>query len=834
MKKYLQPYIESIEERIDISESLQLSTRYYSFHKNTTVRDNVILYEAYFGRGMVCNPLAIFRYLLNNSDFKNYIHVWSLEKSPLNDAIRSLYRDDPRVIFVEPESDDYFRYQGEAKYLINNVTWKAYFSPKREQVLINTWHGIPLKRMGYESQSGKIKSSNMVRNFLMTKYLLSPSEYTTDLFKRAYRLENIFEGKYVEAGSPRVDLIFNSTKEELKALFDLAGIELQDGKKIALFAPTFRGDYSDPDINIEEIDHTISLMQDALGPDYQVLYKPHQVVYEHMRRQGVLKSYFIPAEIDINIILSQTDLLISDFSSVFFDFLVTNRPVVFFVPDYEDYENERGVYFSLDELPGPVCRNKSELSDSLKEICQGKSDCFNENYRRMKEILANDDGNATKKVVDAIWHGDDSCIVTEALAKPRIMFHMDIILKNGISYSAFNLLNLIDTDKYDITFIAIGEARESEEFVNKLPDEIRILYKPNGFVGDIEDLAKKEYCLEHAIVSDDDSDDYPDYLYEVDYHRRFGFIHYDFIINFSGFSAFRTNLLSVNKEAVHLIWMHNVMMSEYERVTSNKKVFEKKLKVVFKHYKNMDYLVSCSKATMLQNIKDLATEETRGKFRYVSNTMNGKRVIEGKNCEDQVEFNGRKYLIIENDEDRYSLVREPDSNVISFVTMGRITDAKNHFNLLKAFYKFHKTHPDACLYIIGDGPQKHRLFRYIKKYDLSDNVTITGNINNPFSLMSHCSCFILPSYYEGQPMVILEARTLGMPIIMSDFATAPDSSYENGQLIIGTSADEILKGMNMFAEGKVPNEHKFDPDAYNQHILDQLYSILDSAEKKNG
>lgn len=83
-------------------------------------------------------------------------------------------------------------------------------------------------------------------------------------------------------------------------------------------------------------------------------------------------------------------------------------------------------------------------------------------------------------------------------------------------------------------------------------------------------------------------------------------------------------------------------------------------------------------------------------------------------------------------------------------------------------------------------------------------------------------------------MVILEARTLGMPIIMSDFATAPDSSYENGQLIIGTSADEILKGMNMFAEGKVPNEHKFDPDAYNQHILDQLYSILDSAEKKNG
>ena len=83
-------------------------------------------------------------------------------------------------------------------------------------------------------------------------------------------------------------------------------------------------------------------------------------------------------------------------------------------------------------------------------------------------------------------------------------------------------------------------------------------------------------------------------------------------------------------------------------------------------------------------------------------------------------------------------------------------------------------------------------------------------------------------------MVLLEARTLGLPIIMSDFATAADSSFENGQLIIGTSTEEILNGMNMFAEGKVPNEYKFDPDAYNQHIMDRLYELLDSTERKNG
>lgn len=83
-------------------------------------------------------------------------------------------------------------------------------------------------------------------------------------------------------------------------------------------------------------------------------------------------------------------------------------------------------------------------------------------------------------------------------------------------------------------------------------------------------------------------------------------------------------------------------------------------------------------------------------------------------------------------------------------------------------------------------------------------------------------------------MVLLEARTLGLPIIMSDFATAKDSSLEEGQLIIDTSVESILDGMRSFYRGEVPSMYQFDPDEYNREQLNRLYNILDNAEIHHG
>ena len=118
----LKEYIEEQEFRIKTVASAQQSDRYYSARKKFPLNERMIMYEAFFGRGMLCNPLALFKYILKDKRFSDFIHVWSMEDNEINAAIRKAYKG-MNVIFVEPATDDYYRYLSEAKYLINNVTW---------------------------------------------------------------------------------------------------------------------------------------------------------------------------------------------------------------------------------------------------------------------------------------------------------------------------------------------------------------------------------------------------------------------------------------------------------------------------------------------------------------------------------------------------------------------------------------------------------------------------------------------------------------------------------------------------------------------------------------
>ena len=126
-----------------------------------------------------------------------------------------------------------------------------------------------------------------------------------------------------------------------------------------------------------------------------------------------------------------------------------------------------------------------------------------------------------------------------------------------------------------------------------------------------------------------------------------------------------------------------------------------------------------------------------------------------------------------------------------------------------------KEYPKSKLYIIGQGPLQEDVEGEIERLGIKDRVVLTGNLLNPFTLMSKCSCFILPSVYEGQPMVLLEARIVGLPIVVSDFSSVEDSLMENGQYLIKSTQEAILEGLRAFAKGEVPT-CKFDPRQYNK------------------
>src|SRR5690606_990817 len=146
------------------------------------------------------------------------------------------------------------------------------YTVKDEQVYINTWHGTPLKNMGYDME-GVLPTgpSNVVRNFLSTDYILSPNTFTTEIFNSAFKLENLYEGQILEDGYPRIDLTVNTTRDEVTATLTSENIDVGD-KKIILYAPTWKGDtISKPRNDIEQIHEDISKVEAAVGGEYKVL-----------------------------------------------------------------------------------------------------------------------------------------------------------------------------------------------------------------------------------------------------------------------------------------------------------------------------------------------------------------------------------------------------------------------------------------------------------------------------------------------------------------------------------------------------------------------------------
>lgn len=832
MEKELTPYLNDAQRLCNSSKDFQNRVNYYNARKEYSVDDKMILYEAFYGRGITCNPGALFLYLLKDSRFADFTHVIVLEESDLREKIMAQFEGNDKVKFVVPFTPEYLVYLSKAKYLINNVTWQNYYVKKPEQIVINTWHGIPLKSLGYDVPNGNMDVANIIRNLLFTDYLISPVPFTTDNFRYAFKLEGIFPGKVIETGYPRIDDTFHASRDSVAEELKNVGVNYDKSKKLILYAPTWRGEkYGKPDIEIDKYNQFIDTIYKYVDKnEYQVLFKPHQIVYKSLAENGLLQDNYIPATVNTNALLGVTDILISDYSSIFFDFLVTDRPIIFYVPDLEEYQQARGLYLPVEDLPGP-------LTDSLEQVALWCGDIENyssffdtSKYTAAKEkFTKNDDGNVCERIVNAVFFGDQTYTISLNNEKKKLLFHIDSLMTNGITFSLMNLLNNIDESKYDISLYGIV-AKTGLDVVEKIPSKVRAIIRKGAANSNIEDYARKQYCIDNAIIKNDGNPIYPTEFYEQEFKRCFGDAKFDYIINFSGYNGFWVNVYNANDTAKHLIWMHNDLVAEYNKIVNGKQIHKTNLSHIFKIYDYVDKIIGCSRSTMIENRDNLSNESTFEKFTYSKNLINIDRIESLMDSCDIKTLDGGKYLTrldeTGNGVFRIKFVPLPNSQNINFVTMGRMSPEKNHANLIKAFARFHKEHENSCLYIIGEGPLLNSTRTLITKLKLTGKVILTGNMENPFSLMKMCDCFLLPSLHEGLPMVLLEARTLGLPIIVSDFSTVSDSLYDNGQLLIGTEEEDIYNGLIGFLEGKVPKDYDFDPHKYNQEAMAEFEACL--------
>ncbi|MGN6751713.1 MAG: CDP-glycerol glycerophosphotransferase family protein, partial [Intrasporangium sp.] len=302
------------------------------------IKPNTVLYETYSGNGVTCHPEAIFQQLLREPDMQHLEHIWVLNDFERFPAVLRRYAGRRNVRFVKYQSLAYYRALSTSKYLINNVTFPNQFSKREGQVYIGTWHGVPLKKMGYHVEGHAADAKNIVRNFLAADYLLSAGPKMTELmYLDAFKMANIYEGAILEIGNPRVDRQSDpvNSRNELDEWMAAAGLAVDD-RNIILYAPTWKGaSYFNPANDAANLQATIEELERRIDTSrHRVLLKAHQVVAEAVSRNTTLGDRLIPNEVPTNVVLGASSMLITDYSSIFYDFVASGRPVFFYTPDF--------------------------------------------------------------------------------------------------------------------------------------------------------------------------------------------------------------------------------------------------------------------------------------------------------------------------------------------------------------------------------------------------------------------------------------------------------------------------------------------------------------------
>ncbi|MEO7722245.1 MAG: glycosyltransferase [Pseudolysinimonas sp.] len=804
----------------------------HAHYRRQAVQPDVVLYESFAGNGMLCNPEAIFRALLADPDFAHLRHVWALRSKHENRTIVREFAHDRRVSFVRMGSVGYFRALARSGWLVNNATFPMEFSKRPGQTYLNTWHGTPLKKMGYDIGDPASRVANVVRNFLQADYLVAANPFMVEqMYERAHRLTNVFGGKIIDEGYPRIDLQFaddaarDATRSRLAGALD---IELGE-RKIILYAPTWKGtNFNRPQDDIDElVDRVAEIRRGVDESRYVVLLKSHQVVHEFAAHLPGLKGVLIPNELPTNSILAVTDILVTDYSSIFFDFLATGRPLAFLTPDIDDYAGYRGLYFEPAEWPGPVARSVPELVEMLNDIDQhGVSDAIRARHSSMRTRFAGrEDGGATSRIIDIVFRGNaEGYRVVDATRDGRktLLISAGGMRPNGITSSLINLLNKVDYERFDVTVLfpnsyrRVIVAKQAE-----LNPQARQLARVGGMNGSKVSHLRRRLSWRTGNLTAHGASDVQRNLWDDEWMRCFGGARFDEVVDFSGYGPLFATLLLHAPGAERSIWMHNDMVSDAHRVTRGRRRHLRDLSGIFSLYREYDHLVSVSPSLNEINRDRLARWADPAQFTSARNLANAETVITNAAVPLRIAVADPETGKTPSWASR--LAR--GSALKTFVTVGRLSPEKNHARLLDAFAIVNRAHPDTQLVIVGYGPLQGALEHRADALGISSAVIITGHQSNPHAIMAASDCFVLSSDYEGQPMVLLEALMVGLPIVTVAFGSVADSVPGGAALVVEQDAEALAAGMIAFINGDVA-VGSFDPAVYNREAIDEFYRAI--------
>lgn len=372
--------------------------------KVVKVDDKTVVFISFHGRGYTCNPKYIHQQMCKDPRFDDYTFIWALKKP------QSTHID--RSINIRYNSLRYFYTMCKAKYWIVNCKLPYYIEKKDNQYYLQTWHGTPLKRLAHDivqvegqtfyraGLSRQQMDASYDKDVAKYNWMIAPNPFSYEVFQSAFQIN---AERLIKTGYPRNDFLTNLTQETIDALKEK--FNLPKDKKVILYAPTWRDNSYNVRGYLFELKADFKKWKEKLGDEYVILFKPHYLIINTFHVDEELSDFVrnVDADADINDCYAVSDILVTDYSSVFFDYANLNRPMYFYMFDLEEYSDElRGFYFDIHEtLPGAIIENEDEL---LEQIDNGVYD-----WEKLKKFNTDfnvwQDGHSAQKVIDIVFEG---------------------------------------------------------------------------------------------------------------------------------------------------------------------------------------------------------------------------------------------------------------------------------------------------------------------------------------------------------------------------------------------------------------------------------------------
>ncbi|WHY86101.1 CDP-glycerol glycerophosphotransferase family protein [Neobacillus novalis] len=365
------------------------------------VRKKLLIFESFLGRQFSCNPRAIYEYVKHH-DY-DYEMIWSVDRK------HSRIFQQLNIPYVNRFSLKWLWLLPRAEYWITNSRMPLWLKKPNHTTYVQTWHGTPLKKLAADIKEVHMAGTTTIEykeEFLQESrrwdFLISPNPYSTAIFKRAFQ----YEKTILETGYPRNDrLITHNNDDTIKRIKDTLGIP--NNKKVILYAPTWRDDEFDDSGKYKfTLQLDLAELKRTLSEEYVIILRVHYLIANRINIQPYQGFVFDCSDYDDNRDLYLiSDILVTDYSSVFFDYLCLKRPIIFYTYDLDTYRDTlRGFYFDLEkDHPGPLVKTTEELIAEVKRLERDGFEPTDAITRFHENFCGIEQGVSTEQVVKRVF-----------------------------------------------------------------------------------------------------------------------------------------------------------------------------------------------------------------------------------------------------------------------------------------------------------------------------------------------------------------------------------------------------------------------------------------------